>query len=1053
GGTITANGTYTAAGSLIGCANDINVTGVADEYEYTISGITVNGVSIDTENSTTNIVYSGGLIGALKSFISANCTISDCHVVGQSNGNTIKATSVVSGLIAVDNMKTTIDKCSVENYSLSANISNNNNPCGGLIGKVERNDTILKNSYIKKCTIQYNGNVSDAKRIGGIAGYVNDSITFSGYNVAVKDVNIVNSNTTNVGTAMGGVNSTASAKFVGVSISGNTGDAVNTFGSSKGKDSYVICSDMNGTCLDASPNSEHSNVNFTDIPHIEDYGSSPYAAINPKTDIDSSMFLTGDGASAALKDNAELSDYKFSTFAAEMGLTEDSLTYDFPVLVVNESDKDTLTNSINTYIKILTGTNYQIAPKSDVNYADPDDAANSQLFNIDISQYKLNDAGDSFEKNENLSDKSLTCSGRYFQMTNKHYDNANNQFTLLDVQFKNPLDTAQIAYHLYIPIVVVKMLKFDFNTGISSGTTYKTDLYTNKVAMENYGSPVTTYIEYSYQRTVKEWNDALNAGENFLKYYGKFVHFDYSSDTKFNDDTNLVLVDCNNGDKAYYSALGTCFDKENTKKLDFHAFKDSSDTPFEPVSFYELLKQSADITAALNESGNGKFVKLDNETEAAVKAVLDGNECYFRLKDSAKDTADIQTYDIEIKALNESLQAADILPVKEKYYLSIFTNIPEAADSIVQVKIESFRRLGDDDMTPSLVNNNNPSTMIVGNLYKQEISFSTDPLAECKISEDNSVIKVNELQSTISINAADPTMIQAIKYNMATVNLFHGFVLDMNITDADGTRNGIYGTPQVTGSYSINSKEYDIDYSVSNFVITITGKDCGQAVKEALINNNNNSVTISCSNLEIDYYESSDINGQFPIRPDGNTAYGAIVYAKSNIAYDNSDNVKNSNTSVSQRDTYEKSFYIEGNLKIASLNYNIPTGTTDADKFAALGVNGRVSEEHINAVGYYDVSDISEDVLSTAKRLIVSLELQRKNSDGNYTSNEILIPDYLSGFTLDVNGSDNLFDVNNSAAPIEYEISAIPTDKTFKINTSFNVITGEKFEEKGYLYS
>lgn len=65
----------------------------------------------------------------------------------------------------------------------------------------------------------------------------------------------------------------------------------------------------------------------------------------------------------------------------------------------------------------------------------------------------------------------LEIKNGYFRMSDTDYDSSHDsQFTLIDIQYYAPNDTSRIAYHLFIPVSVEKMLKFDFKVGALSGT-------------------------------------------------------------------------------------------------------------------------------------------------------------------------------------------------------------------------------------------------------------------------------------------------------------------------------------------------------------------------------------------------------------------------------------------------------------------------------------------------------------------------------------------------------------------------------------------------------
>ncbi len=100
----------------------------------------------------------------------------------------------------------------------------------------------------------------------------------------------------------------------------------------------------------------------------------------------------------------------------------------------------------------------------------------------------------------------LEIKNGYFRMSDTDYDSSHDsQFTLIDIQYYAPNDTSRIAYHLFIPVSVEKMLKFDFKVGALSGTKYNADLYIpGNPVLKSYGSPVPAYLSYTYLRTPQE---------------------------------------------------------------------------------------------------------------------------------------------------------------------------------------------------------------------------------------------------------------------------------------------------------------------------------------------------------------------------------------------------------------------------------------------------------------------------------------------------------------------------------------------------------------------
>lgn len=485
-------------------------------------------------------------------------------------------------------------------------------------------------------------------------------------------------------------------------------------------------------------------------------GAYPYVTVNPKNVIDktadSPKFLTGDGAdksaieaiiadisngigyiNAADEYNDVFQKYegKLTTFNEKTGA---SVPDDFSVLLINESNYRKITEMLNSFIHILTNDT------SISSYAQ----TGSSVFSVDIMPMRLNETSGTFESGENFT-KTLEYKNGYFRMTNMDYDSNYKQFTLIDIQYLDPANTSKTAYHLYIPVYVEKMLNFDFRAAALSGTTYNVSAYTDgNPVLENYGTPITAHVTYSYKRTAEEWQNVINGGEDLLTAYGKYVLLESKQDLP--DDTSLVLVDRNNGSKAYYSTIGEAFTASDDK-LDFSKFSTSDGKGFEPVTFCDLLKKAADIT--VSQADDGTLVKCSNDISKATFKIGDD---YYRKK-TESDTDASLLYSVTLTAKEGMTDADGILVLDEDYYISFFTKA-DNSEPMRNITMKCGSRLGDTDMTPSRLDNESASEsmvhMILGNLYDQTFTFRTT--GDQVINDSNRVLKA-ELTATISLKS------------------------------------------------------------------------------------------------------------------------------------------------------------------------------------------------------------------------------------------------------------------------------------------------------------
>lgn len=1077
-GHINGTGDKVGAGGLIGYkakalnAGNITVENSNIESQGSAGGIIcrVNGNNttdffdcnvINTNVGSENTMFTGGILGLSHSNSRVNFT--RCKVSGNAGThNTIQGSYQAGGLSTWMSKPGTADGCVIENYDIKLYPERLNSSysetCGGFFSKTG-NDAVLKNSRISNCNIIRDKNLS-TNPVGGIIGFIGDkgsSIgkkTIYGYNIAMDNVQIMDSNGNALTTGdygdIGGHWGTA--KFVGLSMQKTEGGvyAGKNFGDASG---YVIYADYNGVCLDeTAANTEPSTINQKTI--VDDMGAFPYVTVNPVNQIDnttnSPRFLTGDGADKSAVDSilseidsaygytnasSEYSDTfkdyegKRSTFNEKTGA---GIANDFPVLVINESSYSNVTNMLNSYIHILTNDT------SISNYANAD----SNICNVDILPFRLNESSGIFETKTEYKN-TLECNNGYFRITDKDYDSNYKQFTLIDIQYYDPSGTGKIAYHLYIPVYVEKMLEFDFRAAALSGTIYNTSFYTDgNPVLESYGTPVTAHITYSYRRTAEEWQNVINSGENLLNGYGKSVLLKSKNDLPGN--TKLVIVDKNNSDKAYYSAISDAFTASD-EKLDFSKFKTSDGEVFVPVSFCDLLSRAADITVNADTAGTLVKCGADDRAEACIRI---GGEYYRKRSDADTSTSDLYSAKVTAKG-NMTDTSTGILKVDEEYYISFFTETDNDAP-MRNIILTCSSRLGDDNMIPSHLSNENSNEsmvhMILGNLYDQTFTFKTT--GGVIINENNKAVNAS-LETTVSLKPENAGEVKPY-LNDASIHLYHGFIIEATRNDETLTEKGVKGSPQVTGTYKIGDSAYNQNFSNSNSVISLTGSNSGGLVdiKNHLINNS--SITISCDDLQILYSDEESIIAQFPERKKQDETYGVTWSANSSLAYV-PDNIEQSNITEIKNDESGKSYYRE-NIAAASLNYNIPVNSPN--ELTKLGINGREANEVITAVGYYNILNIPEEDFNKAKKVKFTLSLYQKNDDGIYIPADI--DAYLKNVRLyDKNGVARNYTVNNDSFDFIFDKGDDLNFEagSFEVISTYSVITGAEFESAGKTYS
>lgn len=199
-------------------------------------------------------------------------------------------------------------------------------------------------------------------------------------------------------------------------------------------------------------------------------------------------------------------------------------------------------------------------------------------------------------------------------------------FTLVDVQFKDPLYTSKIAYHLYVPVYTIKQMTFDFSAVALSDTNsvkyqppvvnseYEKEMSkSNRLLVDSLNTWVTQYIRFSYN--AEDLNMLLASG-NLNWNIDKYVTFDTREQSyKIPGNTYMVLVDPNgDADKVYYASASDFtpigsgnFSTGTGWKIDLGGFKKSDkETTFSPSSINKLIARDIIETP----SATGRYSEL-----------------------------------------------------------------------------------------------------------------------------------------------------------------------------------------------------------------------------------------------------------------------------------------------------------------------------------------------------------------------------------------------------------------------------------------------------------
>ena len=996
-------------GGLIGTlANDVSNWTNSGSASATISNIHI------AESGSMTIQYGqqvGGLFGILK--LGGEVTISDITI--GSNGSSSSSPSMVirnirndinincniGGLIGGGNALNTVSVEKLKMFNVYVVMNNNSDKdtrgAALLFGFLENrmNDTssiditeiTLENCQIIRC--------ASRNRAGFIYGYINNSVpTIAGNNILIEGCTIgydaslptdicdlpsqsYTPSSEREGDAVGIIgghcaNDTNVIQLIGVRVK-NCAAPARDFGTSKpNSSSYVVRADYTGQAEAAS--------NITTVP------TSTISIM--ETGASSAKTLTSDGAcfysqepTTSIAEQIMREYYggvtcnsyfsigsAITTFASKSGDTvtisemlstfhiageiSDTTIPNFPVLVINSNEGSNANSIVQDYIAVLT--NDTVAPRSIIAATykwSPTSEATGGAFTI-VENASLNVANDG------------TVS-----ITPGAYDNQRNQFTLLDVTYADPTGGGNV-YHLYIPVIVKKVLEFKFRAAAENGTTYSAGVYAGKTerVIGSNMDQITALLTLEYQRSKAEWQAAVDNGENLLWNFDKEIVLRYSGDAKMPETTRLTLVDRNDGDKAYTC----CYSGENISFSNFAAISDEKKWSCSNVLLCDLLGLTAQ---EVNNKENAKYICLGTNSDGATLRI--GTQYYRPVKDT--ENAD--------KYYNISVGLGDGVKAAETYYLTIQTPKSETG-SIYNFRIQygdSLENPRDKDGKPlpstpktkleSYSNNNSfgnreENIIIIGDFFKQ--AFLVNANGANLMSETNRSIKVN-LSTTIEFASPDAQT----NYQGYGGDLYQQFWISLskvnenqveNVAFADGTK------------LTFNSQDYEPGGEYTYWL-----KPFNTIAKDDLTKN----LSYTCNATVTLEYTTQGILDQFPANPDGSNNIGIRINAGSSLALD-SGALLRSNLRDSGSDS---NLFYRKDISVATLSYNAydqAQSNPQDSGLGNLGINGRLQKNGIiDSAALYNCSQVvgAQD----ATKLKLTLELLQKQDNGKYL---LVTPDY-----------------------------------------------------------
>ena len=1115
-----------------------------------------NGSDIDTSNI--KFSTAGGMIGSCKQDL-APLIISDCSVEGYNidgytyAGGVVGAWGDSSTYAAGDqgryqNHNLVLKNDSVINCDIDSNSSAGYS--GGLLGNLNNsgddnpdvNENKMNERYFN--LIGYNLLVKNISLTGSEFGYVcgltsDKNMKDDIMHTVIKLVGYTRQDTR-----------TGDDYAMEQPLVGSTSTASDSSPIAYGANGYIIFADYAGSCLGSS-----GTGYSTSFPTLDGYSAtnvtlaSPYVTSTDPKNIDATQFLTGDAVGynssityANSRIGSILSDAsggtapkRYSTAYTKVGATNTSelitkldtygkysnykaeisnagTTYDFPVLVVDDVIDSECTDFLNEYLQFMTNSDFNFAGQM---FADGTTSA-STVFNIEIGAMNWNSGQSKFVYTSGTYNSSSNANGAYlsnnvgdkkFRIDGTHYDNVseNGRFTLMDVQFYDPADPSKIAYHLYVPILVKKMLQYDFYASILSGTNYRVPPYEavrttakGNTLIENIGNPVTMEVQWRYYRTLEEWQTSVNGGENLLRTLDKNITFTKHTGA-FPSDTKMVLVDPNNSNKYYYAETSDMsfedYDDNTGKISEFHLdkFKDSDNTAFAPVDFNDYFNFA--VTSAIPEGetvGTGGYDKVtltDGTEETKDNYITEGATLRVPKNSGGFDyykpnTVGTGAYNITLSYKSGVYDSSNY--ITENYYITFFTDKSAPTTDSKKLYHLDFYDSGtfNAGWLPTKSVYNTHTHLLTGDIFVNDFEIDGNSVnTNSEISASNDQIYAT-LKATVGVKLDIRDDVKPyLSSTYTTVSVYQSFLVMLDRM-AESREKGILAKPVIdVNDFTIKHTtggNTDTDVADAKATATSIMSDVYELLTPNYIEIRDNInlrdyLYRSCNggyNLDIQatvnlsYPDTVSQTAQFPTRDSSNInndEIGTVIGAASGIssvasaaAYSN----------TYKEDWDDTPYYVTINTN-AILTLNSDDALNEFGDYYQLGINDLDmdaeglaldedgnSEVKLNAV--YDVSDLSKAGTANSMKLTISV---RKKADYN---TKLEIDDYITslklyaedkkGFSQSLHASN--ITINEATGATEYTyIIQDPTNsldydvaaQTYYIPITYSVFAGNKF--------
>ena len=1115
--TISYKYQYAAAGGLVGACdyssvsiNNVNVDNLTvtgtwlrdaggliaggrngNGKSVTVTACRMSNITVMNNQSNTNERSTGGIIG----YHNTKLTISDVKLDKKS---AISGRQYTGGFVGYSGGHVEIEDCQIEETDI---YSSSNNWVGGLIGCFFAKDTaVIKNCqekdvnilgrYVGGLTGSNRGNIqasnmefigtrvvtkyADASNSAGLlTGYTEakNNVVVSGYNILASSCKVgyvkvsdVESLTPTVkfelkpttGLWVGDNRATNKINLVAVSTDGDIFPQKDV-GTDKGTTNIVYADAPADTLYKPS---ETTGASYT--------SANPWMDVNPMSDVlfADGTVMTGnavgtgtavsilkelnssspaldyywnltDNKTELLKFLDQNSDAYLTTYKAEESATTTvSDTVDFPVLVVNNTgDVDT---TIWNYIAAMTNVNAGTTAKS-------------QVKNVTAKTYQWKDSSFALQTKASLS----VSTAKKISITPNAYDNQNSQFTLLDVSYADPTDSKKThVFHLYIPVLVKKVLYIDFDAKFLAGTDYCAADYPAKgqeghYATAGFGEPLTAYMEYNYDKDT-DWQSMLDNGENLLWYYDKQLNLAEGSSadvgTLLPAGTKLTLVDRQT--TQYYTYTTGADEDVHSFDLSKLTAPDGSST-FSPVYICDLLGLKAEL-AGTGDADSTYYVVESDKTKATIRI---GDTYYRKAEDKDTGTKYKITADSDLTKKGCS----------ESYYLTV--QIPETENvSVINNRLNYAAVTRKDGALPAAIKSDSKksgSSYVIYNGVQQTLTVSTNRVHSGSdmadtVMENGDGIKI-KLDSKLKLTEAGKGRFD----KLGPSEFYHQFDIGLKeyIQNSSGSET-IIGTENVKYVYTVSKGNMTI-YTVSGSIQNAAALEnlsiqYGSAeLKKELDTAVDDASAVTVTAEVVLTYDTAD---KFPVRntSDGSDVSGISPVLTSRIANTGTQlPIATGGNKVTKDDT--KRYYTANQTK-AMLTYTTVDETGVGDTTQQLGINPSDEDNVVDMIctrADYDYTNVDAKILGRAKTISYKLELFQKDASGAYDeSKPLTIGTYMQDDSIIKGDSGNEQEIAASGNCCTWTENFSPAAEKHQFTRiRFAPITGEEFEKAGYAYS